>query len=558
MAFSIEKEFTLIRGFDRLLSVRWLVLSATLLFELTAVVFLFEVPTVGNVSDWPAWLFGNSREIWHIGVWFSTAVFLLIIPRISIIFSHLKAQSVRYPWWVRFFLHLLSFSVFLFVTLLIFSKPTNPAYLSGVWLLIWLVSAGAVLFFWLLAWAPKEFWLWLIRQEYKALFLGAALGLYIWIVVGMLVRQEAPLAQKELWEFLSGWTLYLASSVLGYVYPDLIYLPETLLIGTDSFQVEISYACSGIEGISLITLFIAVYLCLFRKDLRFPQVLWLFPLGIIAIWLANVVRIIALVIVGASFSPEMAGRSFHTHAGWVVFIIIAFGAIIMSQRKWFASADHSIVHSVSHSEHAIADAFLIPFILLMATSIVTAPFSVGFDLLYPLRVVIASAALWYYRKIYELLNWRWSWEAVLIGVMVFVPWILLEPAVDSNTNALAQGLAERSSIIVILWFLFRVLGSVIVVPVVEELAFRGYLLRKLISKDFNRVSFQHFTWFSFLFSSLLFGLLHGRWFVGALAGMAYAFALYRKGRISDAVLAHMTTNGLIALTVLTQERWALW
>ena len=373
----------------------------------------------------------------------------------------------------------------------------------------------------------------------------------------MLVRQEAPLAQIELWKSLSNWTLRLVYWLLGWVYSDLFYQPEMLLVGTASFQVEISYACSGIEGISLITLFLAIYLWLFRAELRFPQALWLFPLGIIAIWLANIVRIAALVAIGASFSPDVAVNGFHAHAGWVAFTLIAFGALVLSHRRWFLTTARPGSLAVDNSG-ALAAALLVPFMALMATSLVAAAFSAGFPVLYPLQVVAAAAALWYYRKAYRTLGWGWSWQAAVIGVAVFLLWMLLEPEVDSSQTQLASGIAELSTGSAAIWLAFRVFGSVLIVPLAEELAFRGYLLRKLVASDFENVHLGQFTWLSFIMSSVLFGLLHGRWLAGTLAGMAYALALYRRGQLGDAVLAHMITNALIAVLVLVQGRWALW
>ena len=58
------------------------------------------------------------------------------------------------------------------------------------------------------------------------------------------------------------------------------------------------------------------------------------------------------------------------------------------------------------------------------------------------------------------------------------------------------------------WLIFRVPGSAVTVPIAEELAFRGYLLRRLISADFDRLSLIRFTWLSFFASSVLFGVLH--------------------------------------------------
>jgi CAAX prenyl protease-like protein len=96
------------------------------------------------------------------------------------------------------------------------------------------------------------------------------------------------------------------------------------------------------------------------------------------------------------------------------------------------------------------------------------------------------------------------------------------------------------------------------VPLAEELAFRGYLIRKLTAKDFENVPLGQFSWFSFMATSVLFGLMHERWVAGILAGMGYALALYRRGQLGDAVIAHMTTNALIAVFVLTQAKWSLW
>ena len=107
------------------------------------------------------------------------------------------------------------------------------------------------------------------------------------------------------------------------------------------------------------------------------------------------------------------------------------------------------------------------------------------------------------------------------------------------------------------WLIFRVIGSVITVPIAEELAFRGYALRRLISPDFDKVSLR-FTWFSFLLSSILFGALHGRWVAGTVAGMFYAWAMYRRGKVGDAIIAHATTNALIAAHVLILGNWNYW
>lgn len=59
-------------------------------------------------------------------------------------------------------------------------------------------------------------------------------------------------------------------------------------------------------------------------------------------------------------------------------------------------------------------------------------------------------------------------------------------------------------------------------------------------------------------SSLLFGLLHQRLLAGTLAGLVYGLAVYRRGELGDAVVAHAVTNGLLAGWVLGTGSWELW
>ena len=92
------------------------------------------------------------------------------------------------------------------------------------------------------------------------------------------------------------------------------------------------------------------------------------------------------------------------------------------------------------------------------------------------------------------------------------------------------------------------IASMIIIPlqtvIPEELAFRGYLLRKLVAADFASVPFNRFTWRSFVISSAAFGVVHLSWFAGIVAGALFALAMYRRGRLSDAIAAHAIANEL--------------
>jgi len=147
-----------------------------------------------------------------------------------------------------------------------------------------------------------------------------------------------------------------------------------------------------------------------------------------------------------------------------------------------------------------------------------------------------------------------------IGAAVFVLWIGLDRVMGAPvTTGMPPALAASSATARITWITFRVLAATITVPIAEELAFRGFLLRRLISPDFESVAFKRFTWFALLVSSVLFGALHGSlWFAGIVAGLLYSFAVIRRGRIGEAVAAHATTNALLAAYVLMYGAWHLW
>ena len=110
----------------------------------------------------------------------------------------------------------------------------------------------------------------------------------------------------------------------------------------------------------------------------------------------------------------------------------------------------------------------------------------------------------------------------------------------------------------IFWLTARVLAASVTVPIAEELAFRGYLMRRLVAADFESVDPRRYTWFSLAASSIVFGAMHGSsWFAGSAAGLVYGGLYARSGRIGDPVVAHATTNILLAVCVLAFRPVAL-
>ncbi|MDD5297711.1 MAG: exosortase E/protease, VPEID-CTERM system [Rhodocyclaceae bacterium] len=528
------------------LPARWGFLALLLGAELLGLSLRFDTASLSGDDSWWTRFAGNLPQVLRIGLAFIGALFLLLAPRGSGIVDAARQSAESHGWLRRLALHLLVFGAFSWATLALFGSAEHGHRLPGLAVGGWFSLGMLSCLLWLSAAAPARFWFRLASDERWPLAVAALAGFLAWVF---------GLAAELFWKPLAEGTFWLSYQLLRPLYPDALYDLSGYSLGTPGFMVNIAPQCSGYEGIGLVLVFLALYLWLFRAEIRFPQAFLLFPVGALAIWLANALRITLLIALGSSFSKEVALGGFHSQAGWIAFIAIALGLIFAMRRLHLFTKEDAVAPPAPPSS---VPALLVPLLVLMAAIMLTSALSAGFDRYYPLRVVAAAGALWHFRSVYLHWQWRPSWQALAIGGAVFALWMLLEPGADSANSVLGTALASLPPGQKALWLAFRVLGSVLAVPLIEELAFRGYLLRHLAGRADDDLSPGRFAWLPFLVSSIAFGLLHRRWFAGTLAGMAYALAYYRRGRIADAVAAHVATNGLIALYVLAFGAWSLW
>jgi exosortase E/protease (VPEID-CTERM system) len=367
-------------------------------------------------------------------------------------------------------------------------------------------------------------------------------------------------ASRMLWGPAGHLTFLLAKAFLGIFVSGIVADPATDTIGFRAFDVQIAAPCSGLEGIGLMIVFGGVWLWLFRREFRFPQALLLIPAGVAVIFAMNVLRIAALVLIGAAGAQGVALGGFHSQAGWMAFIAVAVGFALTAQRlPWVTVAVRTAAAADRSAENPTAG-YLVPFLAILAAAMISRASAAGFEWLYPLRFLAAAAALWFYRRKYAALDWKFGWMAPAIGTLVFVMWIGLDSIRGGAVeNGIASGLAALPAPARFAWLGVRALAAVTTVPIAEELAFRGFLIRRLMAADFESVDSRKSAWLPVLISSAAFGALHGdRWLAGTAAGALYAAALRWRGRIGDAVAAHAATNTLLAAWVLIGGRWNLW
>jgi exosortase E/protease (VPEID-CTERM system) len=477
-------------------------------------------------------------------------VALLVIDRRSIRtamqrWDVLASGDSALPW--KLAGHFLAAGIFAAVSTHVLRGNGARATAAEAWL--WLGLGGLTVATWLAALAPVRFWAETCRaQNLPVVVLSLTIGATVFQLVNVADRQWVP---------LNDYTLSASERLLALVSNDVVFDPAARSLGTSRFQVEVAPACSGFEGIVLVTVALTLFLILFRNELRFPRALMILPLGIIIICVCNALRIVALILIGTYVSAGIAVGGFHSQAGWIGFSVVTLALAWMSLRvPFFTDATRS------RSDRDLADnlsaAYLMPLMSVIAATMIAAAFSSGFDALYPLKILAGLGALGCFVSVYRKIPWSWSWLAALNGVTVFVLWIGLEWKVAGDGTQWVERLHQLPQAWMIAWLVFRAIGSATIVPLAEELAFRGYLMRRIATADFDTISYRDLTWLSVVASSVFFGLLHGRWFAGTLAGLCYALATRRRGMLCDAVTAHAVTNGLIAIYVLTTGAWQLW
>ena len=184
--------------------------------------------------------------------------------------------------------------------------------------------------------------------------------------------------------------------------------------------------------------------------------------------------------------------------------------------------------------------------------------SAGFDLLYPLRLICTGLVLWFYRQRYRNISWGFTWRGIATGAAVFAIWIAIGQRLLPH-QPMPEALSELSPPIRTLWIFCRFAAAVVTVPLAEELAYRGYLLRRIASPNFDAIPFSQSRWPALLISSVLFGAMHGAmWLPGCIAGLAYGVLAIRTNRLGESVVAHATSNLLLGAAVLLFDQWQWW
>ncbi len=194
---------------------------------------------------------------------------------------------------------------------------------------------------------------------------------------------------------------------------------------------------------------------------------------------------------------------------------------------------------------------------------------IGYDdntarFLYPVKIAMVALALVVLWKRYSEVRFKGirvsdTLLSVVVGLVVFVLWINMDwPfAVFGEMEGYDPGISGGGPTPLALLGI-RLLGASVIVPLMEEIFWRSFLIRYIINPDFMAVQIGRFTLVSFIISTALFGLEHNMFLAGMMAGAAYTLLLYRTKSIAQCIIAHGITNLALGIYVINTGQWRFW
>jgi CAAX prenyl protease-like protein len=158
--------------------------------------------------------------------------------------------------------------------------------------------------------------------------------------------------------------------------------------------------------------------------------------------------------------------------------------------------------------------------------------------------------------------------SVLLGIAVFFIWIGPDALIPGYRNSIlfsnsivghAEGVTLPTEKISIVFLVFRILSSVVTIPIIEELFWRGWMMRWIANPKFTRLPVGTYHAEAFWIVAVLFASEHGSyWDVGLITGVIYNWWAVRTKNLTDCVIAHAVTNACLAAYVIGWNHWQYW
>jgi len=186
---------------------------------------------------------------------------------------------------------------------------------------------------------------------------------------------------------------------------------------------------------------------------------------------------------------------------------------------------------------------------------------------YPARILATLSVLIFFSRSWIPLRPSHPFASIFLGVAVFAIWIAPDllfgyrnhflfnnPLTGGVTTAFPAEYTHNAGFLTL-----RAAASALLVPIIEELFWRSWLMRHLIRQDFLAVPLGTYQTGAFWITAVLFASEHAAyWEVGLAAGILYNWWLIRTRNLADCILAHAVTNAVLAAYVISGGHWQYW
>jgi len=180
----------------------------------------------------------------------------------------------------------------------------------------------------------------------------------------------------------------------------------------------------------------------------------------------------------------------------------------------------------------------------------------------PLQAILCGWILWLFRDTYRLRAPKQLIFTTFIGILVFIIWVAPQAFLgfDPRTDGFQVDEVTSNTGLQLLLLSLRFIRLVIVVPFLEELFWRGFLLRYFVNDHFWKVAVGRTNAFGFVAVTILFALAHSEADRPAalLTSALYNIVFLKTRSVASCILAHAITNLALGIYIMVTKQWGFW